>query len=97
MIESRRSPSAIIRRIAVLGLVLLGLSPVAFAQAKGTGQIAGQVTDPDGLALPGVTVTLSAPGLAAPLTAQSTPNGEYSFASLAAGLWGWFAWRGRAR
>ncbi len=76
---------ASIRRIAITGVVLLGLSPVAFAQARGTGQISGQVTDPDGLALPGVTVTLSAPALATQLTTQSTPKGEYSFAALAAG------------
>ena len=36
----------------------------AFAQGNPTGAISGQVTDPDGLALPGVVVTATSPGAA---------------------------------
>lgn len=79
------SPFAFLRYTALLGLALLGLTQPLFAQPKGGGMISGQVTDPDGLALPGVSVTLTSTGLAAPLSTASSPNGEYSFASLPPG------------
>ncbi|MEO8360981.1 MAG: TonB-dependent receptor [Vicinamibacteria bacterium] len=85
MTHPRRSLFASIRRIAILGVALLGLAPGTFAQVKATGMISGQVTDPDGLALPGVTVTATATGRSAPLTTLSSASGAYSFDSLVPG------------
>lgn len=47
------------------------------AQGNPTGTIFGHVTDPDSLALPGVTVTVASPVLQGLRTAVTTENGDY--------------------
>ncbi len=66
-------------RRAVLMSLLLALLLPAFALAQGnpTGAISGQVVDPDGLALPGVTVTAVSPVLQGTRTAVTSANGDY--------------------
>ena len=49
----------------------------AFAQGNPTGTISGQVTDPDSLALPGVSITVSSPVLQGLRTTVSSSNGDY--------------------
>ena len=53
------------------------LAATAFAQGNPTGAISGQVSDPDGLALPGVTVTAVSPVLQGTRTAVTSANGDY--------------------
>src|SRR5216684_5129562 len=63
--------------------VLLGAWPV-FAQNDAT--IIGQVKDPGGLVLPGVTVVATSPALQLPsVSAVTNENGEYRLASLPIG------------
>ncbi len=66
--------------------VVLSLLLFAFtlaAQPK-TGNIYGWITDEDGIGLPQVKVTLSAPGIS-PLSTETGPSGLYRFASLSSG------------
>ncbi len=64
----------------LIGLVLLvlvcGATP-AFAQGNPTGGVEGKIVDPDGLPLPGVTVTAASPALQGVRTAVTSPNGDY--------------------
>jgi hypothetical protein len=57
-------------------LVLLSFGP-ALAQGNPTGGVQGRITDPDGLALPGVTVTVASPALQGVRTVVSNENGDY--------------------
>ena len=71
---------------AVCLVVLLPLT--AHAQVARTGLVTGQVTDPDGLALPGATVMLSSPSqIGGDQTATSGANGEFRFPALEPGLY----------
>lgn len=47
-------------------MIVLMLTPLAFSQSRETGAITGTVTDESGAPLPGVTVTISGPGLMGP-------------------------------
>ncbi len=57
------------------------------ASAQTTGDIKGAVTDPDGIGIPAVTVTLSAAGgvLGGDRTAETNPDGEFVFSQLIPG------------
>lgn len=57
----------------------------AFSQGTLTGTISGQIVDPSGAALPGVTVTISSPRLQGVRTVVSTNHGDYIFPVLPAG------------
>jgi hypothetical protein len=57
----------------------------AFAQGNPTGTISGQVTDPDNLALPGVTVTVASPVLQGVRTVVTSAAGHYIVTFLPAG------------
>ncbi len=72
------------RRFVILG-AMLGLAQGAFAQGNPTRTISGQITDPDNLSLPGVTITLTSLVLKGPLTSVSSSTGEYTFPSLPPG------------
>ncbi len=60
-------------------------SSSAFAQGNPTGTISGQITDPDRLALPGVTVSATSPFLQGLRTAVSSAQGDYILPFLPAG------------
>jgi outer membrane receptor protein involved in Fe transport len=58
-----------------------------WAQGTPTGNISGKVTDPDDLALPGVTVTASSPALQGVRMAVSSENGDYMIPFLPPGAY----------
>ena len=68
----------------VAAMVLLAALPLS-AQTNPTGIISGKVIDPDGLAVPGATVTLESPALQGTRTAQTSTNGDYIIPFLPAG------------
>src|SRR5437667_7594775 len=79
---------AMIQRFLLLSaLWALLLASVAGAAAQGnpTGTISGHVADPDGLAVPGATVTASSPALQGVRTATTSENGDYIIPFLPAG------------
>jgi outer membrane receptor protein involved in Fe transport len=59
----------------VAALVLAAAT--AFAQGNPTGGVSGVVLDPDGLALPGVTVTAASPALQGTRTTVTSANGDF--------------------
>jgi hypothetical protein len=61
------------------------LAPLAFTQSKETGAIVGKITDEEGTALPGVTITISSPSLMGTRTALTNAQGEYRFPALPPG------------
>src|SRR5262245_25143535 len=69
--------------------LVLGLMPgVARAQAGSATTIQGQITDANGGALPGVTVTLTGPALQVPqMTTVSDERGEYRITPLPIGVY----------
>jgi len=75
----------IVRRILTsLALVFL-MAAVAMAQTTPTGTVTGKIVDPEGLVLPGVTVTVTSPALQGSRTAVSSANGDYIIPFLPAG------------
>lgn len=64
----------------LLSVLLLGAglwAGPAFGQGTPTGGVSGKVFDPDGLALPGVTIAAASPALQGVRTAVSSDNGDY--------------------
>jgi hypothetical protein len=72
------------KALLVAGIVLLWASA---AGAQGTGSIYGKVTDDSGALLPGVTVTVTGPGLQQPLVAQTSSSGAYQFPTVPIGTY----------
>ncbi len=72
-------------RTCLLAMVLTAVAAAAFAQGNPTGTISGRVTDPDDLALPGVTVTAASAALQGVRTAVTSDNGDYIIPFLPAG------------
>lgn len=69
-----------------LGAVLTVLSAIpVLAQTTPTGTLTGRVTDPGGLILPGVTVTVSSSALQGTRTAVTSEHGDYIIPFLPAG------------
>src|SRR5438552_16167505 len=68
----------------MLAAVLLAAVPL-FAQTNPTGTISGKVVDPDGLPVPGATVTVESPALQGMRTATTSTNGDYIIPFLPAG------------
>src|SRR5438093_12148320 len=64
---------------------IAGSAAVASAQGNPTGTISGHVTDPDGLAVPGATVTVASPVLQGVRSSTTSPNGDYIIPFLPAG------------
>jgi len=74
-----------LRRALVLAAFALALPSLVTAQGNPTGTLSGQVLDPAGLALPGVTVTVSSPALQGTRSAVTSPHGDYIIPFLPAG------------
>jgi outer membrane receptor for ferrienterochelin and colicin len=66
-------------RIKTLLAVLMMVAVATFAAAQGnpTGTIRGTVADPEGLALPGVTVTVASPALQGTRSVVTSANGDF--------------------
>jgi Carboxypeptidase regulatory-like domain len=71
--------------LSVLTCLLFWLAASSAAAQTPTGTISGRVIDSAGLAMPGVTVTLSSPNLQGVRTATTSVNGDYIFPSLPPG------------
>lgn len=71
----------------VLALAIFGLAPMAEAQNSRTGALSGVVTDDQGGALPGVTVTVTSPQLMGSRTTITNSSGEYDFGLLPPGTY----------
>lgn len=69
----------------ILAMAFLAPASAVLAQGNPTGTISGHVTDPDDLALPGVTVTVGSPVLQGVRTAVTSENGDYIIPFLPAG------------
>ncbi len=78
-----------LRRTAFVAALLGLLTAPLYAQniGKTTGSIRGTVKDATGGVLPGVTVTVSSPGLVGTRTAVTAGDGTYDFPSLAIGIY----------
>lgn len=70
-------------RFAALALVVFGMAAGGFAETTGT--LFGIISDADGSALPGVTVTVTSPALQGSRTTTTNAGGEYSFPLLPPG------------
>ncbi|HEX4953645.1 MAG TPA: TonB-dependent receptor [Thermoanaerobaculia bacterium] len=75
---------ALRRLAAVVGALLVALAVPAAAQLQ-YGNLYGVVTDQDGQALPGVTVTIT--GVAAPLVQVTDEAGQFRFINLSPGVY----------
>ncbi len=62
---------------AFFGFAFVALLTSGAAAQTTTGTISGRIVDSQGLALPGVTVTVAGPNLQGSLTAVSAENGDY--------------------
>jgi hypothetical protein len=74
-----------IRRLSFLAVSALLLALPAYPQGVPTGSISGEVEDPQGAPLPGVSVTVSSPALQGTRTATTSTNGDYIIPFLPAG------------
>ena len=70
-----------------MSAMVLTLAMAAPALAQPAGEIGGTATDAQGLAVPGVTVTLTGPALIAPRTAVTLVDGSYRFRALGRGAY----------
>jgi len=74
-------------RTLIAMLMVLAVAAGAWAQGNPTGAIRGAVTDPDGLALPGVTVTVTSPALQGARTVVTSANGDFNIPFLPPGAY----------
>jgi len=72
-------------RVLASAAIFLLVASFAAAQTMPTGTLTGKVADPDGLVLPGVTVTVTSPALQGARTAVTSVNGDYIIPFLPAG------------
>src|SRR5215207_3297340 len=73
------------KQIITVAVFACLLAASAVAQTTATGTLTGRVTDPDGLILPGVTVTATSSSLQGPRTTTTSANGDYIIPFLPAG------------
>ncbi len=73
------------RHILWTALFVLAAAGLAQAQGNQTGNISGSVKSPDGLAFPGVSVSVKSPSLQGVRTTTSDQNGNYIFKALPPG------------
>ena len=71
----------------MLAAILGGSVADAVAQGVQYGTIRGTVTDPQGLPIPGVTVTATSPSMQGPRTTATGPDGTYSLLQLPSGTY----------
>jgi hypothetical protein len=71
--------------MAQLALLMSGLSAPLFAQGVQTGTLRGTITDQQGAAVPGATITISSPVLQGIRSSVSDSAGNYSFVQLPPG------------
>jgi len=74
-----------VRRGLALAVLPLLFATLATAQGLPTGTLSGRVAEPDGLALPGVTITAKSPALQGTRTAVTNVNGDYVIPNLPPG------------
>jgi hypothetical protein len=72
------------RMLFIAGALALAALP-ALTQTTPTGTISGKVVDPQGLSVPGVTVTAESPALQGTRTVTTSANGDYIFPLLPPG------------
>ena len=72
-------------RTLSLAYLLCTLAVPLFAQGTQSGTVRGTVRDEQGLAVPGVTVTVSSPALQGVRSATTNSEGGYTFATLPPG------------
>lgn len=80
-------PHCSTRTLLCLGWAVLAASSLAFPQAGANGSLEGVVKDSRGLALPGVTVSLSGPEVIGYRAATTDVNGSYQFPALPPGTY----------
>jgi hypothetical protein len=75
-------------RLLVCAAILLGLcAATAFAQTASSGSVSGQVTDPQGAAVPGAEVTLTDTATHTSQTAVTNESGRYTFPVVNSGVY----------
>ena len=72
--------------LGVLLAVILGVSPLVYAQA-GTAALAGTVKDPQGGVIPGATITVTNPATGATRSGVSNQQGAFNFPGLPPGTY----------
>ncbi|MGD9346950.1 MAG: carboxypeptidase-like regulatory domain-containing protein, partial [Candidatus Aminicenantes bacterium] len=72
-------------KILMVLLLTIGITSLATAQGRLQGSVTGKVSDNDGNALPGCTITLEGPALQGQMTFVSTETGTYRFPSVPPG------------
>jgi hypothetical protein len=78
----------IYRALAALAIVVaFGIAPAAAQTGQMFGELVGKVTDAQGGALPGVTVTLTGPAAMGAPTAVSSEQGRYRFPAVSSGTY----------
>jgi len=83
--KGRSTMRSILKFISVLGLTLCAIS--ATGQTSTTGAIDGLVTDPNGAAVKGATVTVTSPNLISAKTATTADDGRYQILALPPGAY----------
>jgi hypothetical protein len=83
--QKKETPYMKFVRMFASVLVLCGFASLLSAQGVQTGTIRGVVRDDQGLAIPGVTVTVSSPALQGTRVATTDASGSYVFATLPPG------------
>lgn len=73
--------------LAIVAGLVAGMAPAVAAQGVQTGTVSGAVTDQQGLALPGVTVTASSPAMQGDRVTVSDSNGAYTMPALPPGAY----------
>src|SRR4029450_7198136 len=88
LLEEVTLTRAILRALAALAIVFaFGLAPAAAQTDQMFGELVGKVTDDQGGALPGVTVTLSGPAVMGTPTATTSTTGQYRFPAVNSGTY----------
>lgn len=76
------------KKLLFLSISILFLMGISFSQITQTGTLNGKVTDTEGNALPGVSVTIKSPALILPqMTAVTNEDGYFRFPALPPGIY----------